>query len=80
MDYVPFLNSNGSLGMDMDDEILQELEEDILIFYTMMMASCNTHHLFNANELEEGGWTIVNHNEGVTDILSYMCEVFPLLK
>lgn len=76
MDNVPFLNSDGSSGMDMDDEIVQELEEDILIVYTMMMASCNTHHLSNANELEEGGWTTVNHNEGVTDILRCMREVF----
>ena len=33
---------------------LQELEEDILLRYTMMMATCDTHNLFNPNKLEEG--------------------------
>lgn len=41
--------------MDMDDEILQKLREYTLIiyliFYTIIMATCNTHNLFNLNEL-----------------------------
>lgn len=72
MDYVPFVDYNDSSGTDMGDEILQELEEDILIVYKMMMVSCNAYHSFNANELEEGGQVIVNHNEGLQSSSS-MC-------
>lgn len=80
MDYVHLVDSDDSSGTDTDGEILQELEEDILIVYTMMMVACNTHNMFNPNKFEEGGQTTVNHNVGVTDILSRMREVPVLFK
>lgn len=50
-----FADSDDSSRMDTDDEILQELQEDILIVYTIIMVSCNTPNMFDAKELEEGG-------------------------
>ena len=55
MDYVLFMNSNDNHGIDTDGDILQQLEEDILVVYTMTMVACNTLNLFNMNKLEEGG-------------------------
>lgn len=75
MDYVPFVDSYDSFGIDTDDEILQKLEEDILVVYTMMMVACNIHNLFNMHELEEGGQSTVNQNVGVTDMFNCMREV-----
>lgn len=63
----------------MDDEVLQELEENISIVYTMMIVTCNIHNLFNPNKLEEGGQTTVNHNVGVTGVLNWMRDVSTLL-
>lgn len=54
MDYVLLVDSDEIFGTNTGDEILQELEEDILLRYTMMMAICDTHNLFNLNKLEEG--------------------------
>lgn len=64
----------------MNDEILEALEEDILMVYIMMMVACNIHNMLNANDLEEGGQTFVNHNLGVTDILSRMRGLPALFK
>ena len=73
MDYVPFVGSVDNFESHMNDEILQELEEDMLLIYTMMMATCNTHNLLNSNELEEGGQLIVDHNVVVIDVFN-TCE------
>lgn len=54
------MGSDEIFGMEMDDEILQELEEDILIVYIMMIVAYNTHKLFNPNELEDGGQNTIN--------------------
>lgn len=63
-----------SLGTNIGDETLQQLENNILLVYTMMMqlAVCNTHYLLNPNELEEGGQQTINHNKGVIHILTQM--------
>jgi hypothetical protein len=38
----------------MNHESLQELEEDILMVYIIMMiVACNIHNTLNANDLEE---------------------------
>ena len=66
-------------GTNMDDVILQELEEEILLMCTMMMATCNTHNLFNPNELEESGQS-VNPNVGVMNVFNHMREVSTLFK
>lgn len=55
MDYVPILDFDINSRMDTNYEILHELEEDILIMYIVMLVACDTQHLFNPNELEEGG-------------------------
>jgi hypothetical protein len=65
----------------MNHESLQELEEDILMVYIIMMiVACNIHNTLNANDLEEGSQTIVNHNVGVTDILSRTSKLLALFK
>lgn len=43
MDFVPFEDSDDNYKTNINDEKLQELEEDILIVYTMMVATCNTY-------------------------------------
>ena len=67
-------------GTNMDDVILQELEEDILLMCTMMIATCNTYNLFNPNELEEGGQSTINPNVRVMDVFGHMREVPTLFK
>lgn len=55
-----YVGSDESPGMEMDDEILQELEGEILIVCIVMIATYNTHKLFNPNKLEEGGQNTIN--------------------
>lgn len=74
------MDSNAQLGFDIVEKLLQELENNILLVYTMMMAACNTCNLFNANELDKGGQHTINHNEGDIAILSQMYEVPTLFK
>lgn len=54
------MDSDDNYGIDTNDEIMQQLEEDTLVVYTMTMVACNTLNLFNLNELEEGGQSIVD--------------------
>lgn len=74
------MDSNAQLGFDTVEKLLQELENNILSVYTMMMATWNTCNLFNTNELDKGGQHTINHNEGDSDILSQMYEVPSLFK
>lgn len=56
------MDFDGKFGMELGDGFLQELEENILIImYTITMVDCNTHNLFNLNELEESGHTTINY-------------------
>lgn len=64
MIYVAYVISDDNSRMDMDDEILQESQGDILIVYIMMVVACNTHNMFNPNELEKVA--TVKHHVGVT--------------
>lgn len=74
------MDSEPSSRIDIDEEILQELVDNILLVYIVMMAACHIHNLFNANKLDEGGQPTSNHNEADTNILSHMREVPPLFK
>ena len=74
------MDSNDNLGTNTNDEILQELGEEILIIYTMIMVACKTHNMFNPKELEEGDQTIINHNVGVTNVLSWILKVSALVR
>lgn len=71
MDYVPYADFDESFGTDIEDEIHKSWKKTFkLIVNTMMMATCNTHNMFNSNEMKEGGQTTANQNVGVMDILS----------
>jgi hypothetical protein len=74
------VDSNAQLGFDTVEKMLQELEDNVLLVYTMVMAACNTCNLFNTSDLDKGGQHTINHNEGDTDILSQMYEVPSLFK
>lgn len=77
---MSFVDSNDSSTMDTFNEILQELEEDILIVFTMSMIACNSHNLFNLNKLEEGTQQTFNHSMRIMHVLGRMHKVFALFK
>lgn len=64
---------DGSYDTDTDEEILLDLEEDILVVFTISCTSLM--ELFHSNGLEEGGQTTVNHNIGVNDILALVRSI-----
>ena len=37
-----------------NDEILEEHEDELIVFYTMIAICANTWEIFNPNELEDG--------------------------
>lgn len=45
-----------------NDEILKDLDDKFIVFYTMESICANTWKFFNPNELEDGGQGIVDRN------------------
>ena len=68
MDTYMWLDSDDSSN----DEILEELEDEFKVFYTMVAICANTWKFFNPNELKYGGQGAVDHNRGVHDVILLM--------
>jgi hypothetical protein len=46
------------------------MDEKKKMLFQCMVATTNLHHLFNANEWEDGDQQLVNPNVGVRDLLA----------
>ena len=52
VNFAPYVESDGSYDTDIDEEILLDLEEDILVAFTISCTS--SMELFHSYELDEG--------------------------
>jgi hypothetical protein len=62
------------------DEDLRDMDEEVQMLFQCVVAATNVHHLFNANEWEEGGQQSVNPNIGVRDMLAWLKETPGMFK
>lgn len=61
-----------SFNNSSNDMILEELEDEFMVIYTMMFICINVCEFLNPNELEEGGQGVVDHNHIVHGVFLHM--------
>jgi hypothetical protein len=49
------LSDSDFYGSDSSDEDLRDMDEEVWMLFQCVVAATNSHHLFNANEWEDGG-------------------------
>jgi hypothetical protein len=60
------------MWMDFDDDILEELDKNFLVVYTMMVVCAMTLDSSNLNGPKEGRCGAIAHKRGVHDLLYHM--------
>jgi hypothetical protein len=74
------LSDSDFYGSDLSDEDLRDMDEEVHMFFQYVVATTNSHHLFNINEWEDGGQQSVNPNVGVCDMLAWLKETPGMFK
>jgi hypothetical protein len=74
------LSDSDYYGSDLSDEDLRDMDEEVRMLFQCVVAATNSHHLFNANEWEDGGQQLVNPNVGVRNLLAWLKETPSMFK